>query len=135
MKASLSHIQLNISHSNATFYKELFALLGWPTIYDQENMVAFGSFTDLSIWLLESQKPEENDYDKKGMNHLGLKVAKQSEVDEVVKFLEAKNIRALFETPRHRPEFSGSEQETYYQVMFSSPDNILFEVMYTGPKV
>jgi hypothetical protein len=25
--------------------------------------------------------------------------------------------------------------ETYYQVMFTSPDGVLFEVVYTGPLV
>jgi hypothetical protein len=39
----------------------------------------------------------------------------------------------LFETPRHRPEFS-SEDSTYYQIMFESPDRILLEFVYTGPK-
>jgi hypothetical protein len=34
----------------------------------------------------------------------------------------------------HRPEFSMSTEETYYQVMFESPDRILFEVVYTGTK-
>jgi hypothetical protein len=51
-----------------------------------------------------------------------------------VTYLKQHGIKALFETPRHRPEFSGSEAETYYQVMFESPDRILFEVVYTGPK-
>ena len=37
-------------------------------------------------------------------------------------------------TPRHRPEFSASEHDTYYQIMFESPDRVLFEVVYEGPK-
>ncbi len=37
-------------------------------------------------------------------------------------------------TPRHRPEFSQGPDQTYYQVMFESPDRVLFEVVYTGPK-
>jgi catechol 2,3-dioxygenase-like lactoylglutathione lyase family enzyme len=135
MKSSLSHLQINISSQNVGFYKELFALLGWPITFEEPQMVAFGSFADLSIWFMEGQKNEEGDYDKKGVNHLGFKVEKQRDVDEVVKFLETKNIRALFETPRHRPEFAASEHDTYYQVMFTSPDNILFEVMYTGQKL
>jgi catechol 2,3-dioxygenase-like lactoylglutathione lyase family enzyme len=101
---------------------------------EERNMIAFGSFADFSIWFMEGLKSEEGDYDKKGVNHLGFKVEKQSDVDTVVEFLEKKNIRALFETPRHRPEFAHTEQDTYYQVMFTSPDNILFEIMYTGQK-
>ena len=43
-------------------------------------------------------------------------------------------LRTLFETPRHRPDFAHGEDTTYYQVMFESPDRILFEIVYTGPK-
>jgi hypothetical protein len=31
---------------------------------------------------------------------------------------------------RHRPEFAQGEDQTYYQVMFASPDRILLEVVY-----
>jgi hypothetical protein len=48
--------------------------------------------------------------------------------------LQQHGIQALFDTPRHRPEFCSSPDNTYYQVMFESPDRILFEVVYTGPK-
>jgi hypothetical protein len=48
-------------------------------------------------------------------------------------WLKESGIPHLFETPRHRPEFSEGDN-TYYQVMFESPDRILFEVVYTGPK-
>jgi hypothetical protein len=34
----------------------------------------------------------------------------------------------------HRPEFASSEAGTYYQVMFRSPDGILFELVYIGPR-
>jgi hypothetical protein len=60
-------------------------------------------------------------------------VEKQSDVDETVTYLKAHGVPVLFETPRHRAEFSGGGN-TYYQVMFESPDKILFEVVYTGPK-
>ena len=40
----------------------------------------------------------------------------------------------LFETPRHRPDFARSADQTYYQVMFEIPDHILLEVVYTGRK-
>ena len=47
-------------------------------------------------------------------------------------------VELVFETPHHRPEIiagtGGPEGFTYYQVMFASPDNLLFEVVYTGPK-
>ena len=54
-------------------------------------------------------------------------------MDATAEYLTKLGIAALFETPRHRAEFSAGEGQTYYQVMFESPDRILFEVVYTGP--
>ena len=68
------------------------------------------------------------------MNHLGLKVEAQADVDQMVAYLQQHGVPALFETPRHRPEFTAGPDKTYYQVMFESPDRILFEVVYTGRK-
>jgi len=58
----------------------------------------------------------------------------QAEVDEVAAWLAGKGIAPAFETPRHRPEFSAGGDSTYYQVMFETPDRLLIEVVYTGPK-
>jgi catechol 2,3-dioxygenase-like lactoylglutathione lyase family enzyme len=79
-------------------------------------------------------KDVDNDYDGIGMNHVGLTVNSQAEVDEVTAYLQKNGVKPLFETPRHRPEFCDKPDATYYQVMFESPDRILFEVVYTGPK-
>jgi hypothetical protein len=68
------------------------------------------------------------------VNHIGIGAESQADVDAVVEYLRDRGVELLFETPRHRPEFSGGEGQTYYQVMFESPDRILFEVVYTGPK-
>jgi hypothetical protein len=54
-------------------------------------------------------------------------------VDEMVAYLKAHGTPSLFGTPRHRPDFSSGSGQTYYQVMFESPDRVLFEVVYTGP--
>ena len=54
--------------------------------------------------------------------------------DDVVAYLQGKGVATLHETPRHRPEFTGDPAQTYYQVMFVSPDGIQFEIVYTGPK-
>ena len=58
----------------------------------------------------------------------------QADVDAAAAFLTARGVQHLFETPRHRPDFAHGEDTTYYQVMFESPDRILFEIVYTGPK-
>lgn len=134
MKSSLYHIQLNIDFSNARFYRELFIFLGWSLIFEAEDIVGFKSGKNGDVWFINSMKQEQTDYDKIGMNHLSIAVTEQQNVDEVVSFLASKKIQCLFETPRHRPEFSQSEDHTYYQVMFKSADNILFEVVYVGKK-
>jgi len=58
----------------------------------------------------------------------------QAGVDATVDYLKSHGVEALFETPRHRPEFSQKPDQTYCQVMFASPDCVLFEVVYSGPK-
>jgi len=75
-----------------------------------------------------------NDNDGPGMNHLGIHKTTITDIDETCEFLEKKEVVALFEMPRHRLEFGDGEDRTYCQVMFESPDKILFEVVYIGPK-
>ena len=54
------------------------------------------------------------------MNHLGIGTASQADVDAAAAYLVERGVAALFETPRHRPELSGNEEQTYYQVMVRS---------------
>ena len=61
-----------------------------------------------------------------------IKIPPKSPVASVIGFLKEKGVPSLFDTPRHRPDFS-SPGQTYDQIMFESPDQILFEVVYTGP--
>jgi catechol 2,3-dioxygenase-like lactoylglutathione lyase family enzyme len=135
MKSNFGHVQVNIDPQDLNFYRDLFAFLDWSVLYEDENMLGVGDENGASVWFTAPIKPQEkNDYDGLGMNHLAIAVEKQSNVDDVYKFLKEHAVPALFGTPRHRPEFCGSPSETYYQVMFESPNRILFEVVYTGPK-
>jgi len=130
MNSQLSHVQVNIDSKNIAFYKDLFAFLGWTTIMDSEEMIGLSSGEGASVWFLKRQKDIDNDYDGTGMNHLGIGVSSVENVDAVVAYINEKGISPLFDTPRHRPDFTG-EKGTYYQVMFESPDKILFEVVFT----
>lgn len=132
MKSNIGHIQFNIASTNQSFYKDLLGFLGWTSIYHDEHVMGFSGNGNGSIWFVSSKGTEAGDYDLLGENHLGIAVESIKDVDDTVAYLKEKDIEALFETPRHRKEFS-SEGTTYYQVMFKSPDNILFEVMYSGP--
>ncbi len=132
LKSDIGHILFNVNLQNMAFYKDLFQFLGWSILYDDPNMIGMDNKRGASLWFSSEVKAVTNDYDGPGMNHLGISVTNQSDVDEVVAYLNEHDVPALFETPRHRPEFC-SPGQTYYQVMFESPDRILFEVVYTGP--
>ena len=134
MQTRFGHIQFNVQPANLPFYKDLLTFLGWPVIFEGEGFGGFGEPGGGSLWFVGYVKPVSNDYDGPGMNHIGLAAASQSDVDAVVAYLAERGVPALFETPRHRPEFSHGPENTYYQVMFESPDRILWEVVYTGPK-
>ena len=134
MKSHLGHLQINIDVTNLNFYKDLMTFLGWSVIFENEGMAGFTSGKEGSIWFLKSNHLDIMDHDHVGMNHIGINVESKEDVDATVKFLQEKQIDSLFETPRHRPDFAMSEKDTYYQVMFESPDKVLFEVVYTGPK-
>lgn len=132
-KTKFGHIVINIHMKNKDFYKDLFTFMGWKILYDVPETLGVGDVNGGSLWLNDPLKLVENDYDGIGMNHLAISAPSIAAVNETVAYLKHLNTFSLFETPRHRPEFSAPGQ-TYYQVMFESPDHILFEVVYTGPK-
>ena len=134
MQTHLNHIQFNVSKSNLQFYRDLMTCLGWPVIYNGDDMYGALGKNGESLWFSGNVKEIRNDYDGPGMNHIGIGAPAQADVDEAAAFLKAKGVEMLFDTPRHRPDFSASEDQTYYQIMFESPDRILWEVVYTGPK-
>jgi hypothetical protein len=134
MQTSLAHLQVNIQPDNLLFYRDLFAFLGWNTLYDADGTLGTGGQNGASLWFITEANNAANDYDGPGVNHIGISASSQADVDATAAYLNDKAIAALFDTPRHRPEFSANESETYYQVMFESPDRVLFEVVYTGPK-
>jgi catechol 2,3-dioxygenase-like lactoylglutathione lyase family enzyme len=134
MKTKIGHFQINIDPKNQAFYQDLLKFLEWQVLYQDEQILGVGDANQCGLWFVPGLKADANDYDGIGMNHLAISTEKQAEVDSVVAYLKEHNIEALFNTPCHRPEFSDGPDQTYYQVMFRSPDNILFEVVYTGLK-
>jgi catechol 2,3-dioxygenase-like lactoylglutathione lyase family enzyme len=133
MQTKLGHIVFGVAPENMSFYRELFSFLGWSSIYDSAEMLGVGA-GDVSLWLGEATRSTVNDYDAAGVNHVAIAAESVADVDATLVYLTQHGAKALFETPRHRPDFAQSEDQTYYQVMFESPDRILFEVVYTGPK-
>ncbi len=134
MESCLYHLQINVHAANLDFYRDLMRFLGWQTLMDESLFFGAGGTNGASLWFIGEVKDVANDYDGPGVNHIGIGAATQADVDAATAYLNSKGVPALFETPRHRPEFSQGPDQTYYQVMFESPDRILFEVVYTGPK-
>lgn len=134
INSQVGHIMFNIDLQNLAFYKDIFVFLGWTVLRDQPNKFGAGDKNGAGVWFTGPAREVKNDYDGPGMNHLAIRVDSQTGVDDVVAYLQQNGINALFDTPRHRPEFCHDEGTTYYQVMFESPDRILLEVMYKGPK-
>ncbi len=133
MKSFLYHLQINIDFANISFYKDLMSFLGWGIIFEEDAVVGFKSETNGDIWFLKAPNLKESSSDDLGVSHVALRVEEQKDIDEVVSFLRKNNVKPLHDTPRHRPEFS-SEGQTYYQIMFESPDKVLFEIVYIGSK-
>lgn len=134
MKSNIGHIQFNVDLENIPFYKDLLTFLGWAVWFNEPFMLGMGNERGESLWFAGVTKQVSNDYDGPGMNHLGIAVPAQADVDQVVTYLSQHGIATLFDTPRHRPEFCSDPSQTYYQVMFETPDRILLEVVYTGLK-
>lgn len=134
MISRLAHLQLNVDPDNLPFYQDLVSFLGWETTYADDGMLGVTGANGASIWFVDQVNNITNDYDGAGLNHLAFGVDSQDDVDHAAAWLTERGIEHLFETPRHRPEFSHDDASTYYQVMFESPDKLLFEIVYTGPK-
>jgi catechol 2,3-dioxygenase-like lactoylglutathione lyase family enzyme len=134
MQTTLSHLQVNVRPANLQFYRDIMSFLGWTTLMDQDQFFGAGASNGASLWFIGEVKDTANDYDGPGVNHIAIGAQSQAEVDATAAYLSGRGVPALFETPRHRPEFSQGPDQTYYQVMFESPDRVLFEVVYTGPQ-
>lgn len=134
MQTHFSHIQFNIRPENMQYYRDLMAFLGWRTMVADDEMLGVAGKHHDSLWFSAQVKEVSNDYDGPGMNHIGIGADSVTDVDTAAAYLSEQGVKLLFETPRHRPEFSQSEEHTYYQVMFETPDRILVEIVYIGPK-
>lgn len=133
MQSGLSHIQFNVRAANVPFYRDLFGFLGWQTLHEDAGMIGLAGKHGESFWFIGQVEDGSIDYDGPGVNHIAIGAESQGDVDSAAAYLRERGAELLFETPRHRPEFSG-DGNTYYQIMFESPDGLLLEFVYTGPK-
>jgi len=124
----------HIAPENAGFYKDLFAFLGWQSIYDEEGVFGVTDGGECALWFEGEANGAQNDYDGAGFIHLATITENQADVDSAATYLRGKGVALLFGTPCNRPDHADSENHLYYSAMFASPDRILLEVVYAGPK-
>ena len=134
MQTRVHHLQFNVRPDNLPFYRDLLQMLGWASIHEDETGLGVAEPGGQgSLWFFGIANDAANDYDGPGLNHFAFGADKQGDVDGATAWLRERGVELLWETPRHREEFSG-DGTTYYQAMFESPDRIQFEIVYTGPK-
>jgi catechol 2,3-dioxygenase-like lactoylglutathione lyase family enzyme len=134
MRTTLGHVLCNVRQEHMQFYRDLMQFLGWETIMAFDEGFGVSDASGASLWFMNQAKDVPTDYDGPGVNHLAFAAASQADVDMAVSYLRERGVPPLFETPRHRPDFAPTPDLTYYQVMFESPDRLLLEVVYTGPR-
>ena len=92
MQTALSHIQFNVRPENLAFYVDLFAQLGWKTVYADDSMFGVGDSNRTSLWFIGHVKDVENDYDGPGINHLAISPTTQTDVDTIAAYLTDRGV-------------------------------------------
>ena len=83
MQSYWNHLQINIEPTHRAFYKDLLTLLGWSPWHEDENMLGMGVEGKGSFWFSSAPGKHESDYDQLGVNHIGVRVEEQKDVDAV----------------------------------------------------
>jgi catechol 2,3-dioxygenase-like lactoylglutathione lyase family enzyme len=132
MKSFLEHLSINVSNPDKSFpfYKDLFMFLGYKIIKDKKDGIAFRKEGTPDFWIkITEPQYTKNRFHRKntGLNHLAFKVDSKEEVDDFFnKFIQAKNIKTLYATPKAFSEY----ESDYYAVFFEDPDRIKIEILY-----
>jgi catechol 2,3-dioxygenase-like lactoylglutathione lyase family enzyme len=134
VKTRLGHLVFFGDPANVGFYKDLFGFLGWTTIHDEGGIFGTTDGGGCDLWFEGLANGARNDRDGAGLNHLAVIAETPADVDAAAAHLRGRGVELLFGTPCDRPEHAASENDRYYSAMFESPDRILLEVVYTGPK-
>jgi len=129
MKASVYHVQLNVSAASMTFYKVLLRYLGYTLVREYPQMFgATNGTTDLWIMQTDPRYATRGFHRKAaGVNHIAFRVPSRADVDRFAQdFLAAHTVPALYGGPREYSEY----RPGYYAVFFESPDRLKLEIAY-----
>src|SRR4051812_39039338 len=93
MQTYIAHMQLNVQAANIGFYQDLLTFLGWKVIAGSatEGWLGIGDGRGVSIWFLSNLKDVPYDYDGPGLNHIGIGVDAQADVDAAAKYIAEHN--------------------------------------------
>jgi catechol 2,3-dioxygenase-like lactoylglutathione lyase family enzyme len=130
MKATLSHVGINVSNENESFdfWKSLLVFLEFTIFPDGNHFDATDGQTYLCVQVTKPGHQEPKFHRKRtGLSHLAFHVQSAELVDQfVTDFLEPHGIAPLYggaQTPTGYPA-------GYYAVYFEDPDRIKVEVVY-----
>lgn len=127
MKGSFQHVQFNVANpaTSIPFYKDLLTYLEMNVVYEADGALGV-SDGHTSFWFFPTGVEHIYNRDGAGMNHLGLAVDSNEDVDRFYsEFMQPRGLEAQWETPRTRDEFG-----SYYQVMFEDPEGLAIEVFH-----
>jgi catechol 2,3-dioxygenase-like lactoylglutathione lyase family enzyme len=133
MKATFQHVQFNVGDPDGSlpFYRDLFTFLGMKIIVEHPGELIGASDGATNFYFYRTDE-DKRDYvynrDASGMNHLGLHVETNEDVDRFIEdFLKPHSLEPQWGTPRSRPDYGGQ----YYQVMFEDPEGLAIEVYHS----
>jgi|HubBroStandDraft_1064217.scaffolds.fasta_scaffold48355_2 catechol 2,3-dioxygenase-like lactoylglutathione lyase family enzyme len=128
-KASVYHIQINISDARKSFpfYEGFFGYLGYRKVDESPEHMGFSNGTT-DFWIIQSAKAHtKRKFHRKspGLNHISFGVGTPGTVRGFTRdFLKKRKIKILYGSPRSFPEY----HKDYYAVYFEDPDRIKLEL-------
>ena len=131
MKATISHIGINLSNSVESFqlWKGLFNYLDFKILGEEpEHFDASDGQSYLCVSVTGEKYKSDGFHRKRtGLNHLAFRVSSSQQVDEfVANFLIPRNILPLYGGAKAYPQYV----DGYYAVYFEDPDRIKVEIVY-----
>ncbi len=129
VQATVGHVGIEVTNLNNSkkFYKTLFDGLGFKTIMDTEDGVAFSN-QNFSVWVGELREPRIRRKAPTGeefvvTDHLAILVQDKKAVYDLEREMKKNGFEALFPCEEH-PQF----EPGYYAVSFCDPDNYVIEI-------
>ena len=131
----IGHVGIEVSNLNNSkkFYNALFNRLGFKTIMDSNDGVAFSN-ENFSVWIGQLEKARVKREPPTGdefvvLDHLAIQVKDKDAAYDIEKEMKKKGYEALFPCEEH-PMF----EPGYYAVSFCDPDNYVIEIYTRRPK-